>query len=73
MKIKITMIDPPSGWKWGFPKPVPSTLDPFLRDTPPTDDEFREWFRSEGVPESDIEFATKHSRMWQTEIDINNG
>ena len=28
-KITVTFIDPPSGWKYGFPKPIP---DKYRRD-----------------------------------------
>jgi hypothetical protein len=44
MKIKI---DPPNGWRYGFPK----EYDPY-RDPP-----IREWLVSQGYPQSEIDQA----------------
>ena len=43
-KPKRKMIDPPSGWKYGFPKEIPEDID----DT-------RKWLIDNGYPESEIE------------------
>ena len=47
------MIDPPSGWKYGFPKKwdIRKTLEQMLLDA--------------GYPESETQFALKYMRMWQ--------
>jgi len=48
----ITFVDPPEGWRYGFPKPYPHGNDY---------SKLREWFLSEGYPEKDIELALKYS------------
>lgn len=47
-------VDPPEGWKYGFPaiwKPV---------ECP----DLRQWFLDKGYPEEHIELAMKWSRYW---------
>jgi hypothetical protein len=56
---KILVIDPPSGWKYGFPKPIP---EPVLRDL----SEMRKWLVQQGYPAKDVELAIKYSRYWET-------
>lgn len=48
-----TYVDPPSGWRYGFPKLYPYGND-FSR--------LREWFLSEGYPKENIELAMMYSR-----------
>jgi uncharacterized protein YdaT len=48
-----TMCDPPSGWKYNFPKELPEGII-----------DFRQWLIDEGYPEKDVDFAMKHCRMW---------
>jgi hypothetical protein len=50
------MIDPLSGWKYGFPKHLPEDKD------------YKELLRESGYPEKDIEFAMRHSRIWFTHV-----
>jgi hypothetical protein len=52
------IIDPPSGWMYGFPKLVP---DEVLRS------KWRlcVWLIEQGYPAEDIEMAMKHSRYWE--------
>lgn len=47
-------IDPPSGWKYGFPMIYDNEADG------PCDD----FLRSKGYPEKDIEFAMSYMRCW---------
>lgn len=51
---KEVMVDPPSGWMYGFPalwdKRKYGTLAMFLR--------------AKGYPEKDIDFALSYCRMW---------
>jgi hypothetical protein len=54
-KIK-TMIDPPSGWKYGFPKELPDDIK-----------DFKQWLIDNGYPESEVDFAMKYCRMWEGE------
>jgi hypothetical protein len=61
--MKTRMVcDPPSGWKYGFPKPVPKQFD--------TTDEFHDWLVSEGYPMKEIESYGDHfyCRYWEEEV-----
>jgi hypothetical protein len=49
------MIDPPSGWKYGFPKELPDDIK-----------DFKQWLIDNGYPESEVDFAMKHCRMWES-------
>jgi len=52
----VTLIDPPSGWKYGFPKALP--------DPRPADIE--QWIRDEGYPQSEIDRGMlNYVRCWQ--------
>lgn len=59
---KVLMIDPPSGWQYGFPKPVHEEFH-----TLGDDFDLERWLISEGYPEQDIELAVKHSRYWEAD------
>ena len=50
------VIDPPSGWKYGFPKAVP---DEILEDHTA----LAEWLIEEGYPIEDLDQAMKYSRI----------
>lgn len=50
-------IDPPSGWRHGFP----AVYDPVQ------DGSVRDWLISKGYPEKDIDFALKYCRVWPAE------
>ena len=50
-----TMIDPPCGSIYGFPKELKEGQD------------YAELLRESGYPEDQIEFAMKYSRMWRVE------
>lgn len=58
MKKLVKFIDPPSGWKYGFPKIVPEDVE-----------DLRQWLIDEGYPESDVDFAMKYCRHWTQEVD----
>jgi len=51
------IIDPPSGWQYGFPKPVPEGV---MKN----ESLLRIWLQNEGYPQEDLELALKHSRYW---------
>ena len=51
-----TMIDPPRGWKFGFPKELPDDVK-----------DLRSWLVENGYPENQVDFALKYCRMWTTE------
>jgi hypothetical protein len=55
--MKRMIVDPPSGWKYGFPKVVEN-------DESPTD----EWFVANGYPQSEIDKGMlRHIRFWYEE------
>lgn len=49
----MKIVDPPSGWQYGFPAPL--------------EDDYRAQLLRMGYPEKDIQFAIEHSRFWETE------
>jgi len=48
------MVDPPSGWRYGFPKV-------YLKDR---DGDLGEFLAVNGYPRSEIDFALRYLRMW---------
>lgn len=62
---KVLMCDPPSGWKYGFPKPVPADLNNTFKNN------FLAWLVSEGYPQSEITSYGDHfyCRYYETEVD----
>ena len=60
MKNKTQMmIDPPSGWRYGFPKAYDENKDGDLRA----------FLKSNGYPEKNIDFALENCRMFYEEIE----
>lgn len=56
---RITIIDPPSGWKYGFPRPYDIKVDQTLE----------EWLIENGYPQSLIDQGmTRHCRYWETDV-----
>lgn len=51
--VKITIVDPPSGWLYGFPAPL--------------EEDYEEQLRKAGYPEEAMPLAMKHSRYWEIE------
>lgn len=60
MPTKVLTIDPPSGWRYGFPKILPDEL---VGNT----EVLSKWLVSNGYPEEDLELALKYSRYWEHE------
>lgn len=60
--MKKTIIDPPEGWKYGFPKALPEGVN--LGD----DSQLEGYLRASGYPESYMELAKKYSRYWEMEV-----
>ena len=60
-KVKVTFIDPPSGWKYGFPMAVPD----------PAPENMLEWLVSKGYPQWEIDKMKNHfyCNHWQEEIE----
>ena len=65
--MKVLMVDPDSGWRYGFPKIAPENLD--------KNDDWHDWLLSEGYPQEKIDYWLNSSfgyvpcRMWEQEID----
>ena len=57
---KSLVIDPPSGWQYGFPKVVPHGV---IKN----ESLMRIWLSEQGYPTKDIDLALKHSRYWEAE------
>ena len=66
---KVWMVDPDSGWRYGFPKPAPENYNLHGGF------DFHEWLLSEGYPLEKIDYWLNSSfgyvpcRMWEQEID----
>jgi hypothetical protein len=57
---KVTYVDPPSGWRYGFPKPLPD----------PAPENMVQWFIEQGYPESLIkEGMLNYVGCWQQEVE----
>ena len=56
MTKKVTLVDPPSGWRYGFPAPLQENYEKQLREA--------------GYPEMDIHHALGYSRYWETDEDV---
>lgn len=58
---KQWIVDPPSGWKYGFPKPFPEDI-PFGEE--------ERWFLEQGYPQILIDQGMlKHCRYWEEEYE----
>ena len=58
--MKVKFIDPPSGWRYGFPKMIPAgTLD------------HKEWLIENGYPKSEIDALGDYfyCRYWERDTD----
>ncbi len=53
----MKFIDPPSGWKYGFPKVIPKDAD-----------DLRKWLLEEGYPQWEIDSYGEYfyCRFWET-------
>lgn len=56
---RVTMVDPPSGWRYGFPKALPEDY--------PEGESIVPWLLSEGYPQEEIDKCGKHfyCRYWE--------
>ena len=59
-KKTVLMIDPPSGWKYGFPMPLP---DPKPENT-------MAWLVEQGYPQAEIDSLGNYfyCRYWEVEM-----
>lgn len=72
--MKQMMCDPPSGWKYGFPKPLPEILAQGLTSQTADDaskygEAVMKWIVAEGYPQEEIDKCGEHFylRYWKTE------
>ena len=49
--MKTKMVDPPSGWKYGFPAPLKK--------------DYRQQLIDAKYPKDEIDFAMRYSRYWE--------
>jgi hypothetical protein len=54
-----TMVDPPEGWRCGFPRAIP---DEVMDDG----DRFAAWLLQCGYPARLLPLALEHSRYWES-------
>ena len=57
---KVEYIDPPSGWKYGFPKVLPESVEDVMK-----------WLVENGYPQHEIDSCGKHfhCRHWEEEVE----
>jgi len=58
---KVIMCDPPSGWKYGFPKPLTTDLHENESIVP--------WLLEQGYPQAEIDSCGDHfyCRYWEVD------
>lgn len=60
--MSVMMVDPPSGWRYGFPAKLDREKETY-----------EQLLRRKGYPEKDIDFALQYTRQWKVEDeDISN-
>lgn len=66
MMNKLLMCDPPSGWRYGFPKAMPKAFS--------TTKEFNDWLVTNGYPKSEIDYWENEvpCRVWEQELNDGN-
>ncbi len=55
---KAIMVDPPGGWRYGFPCELKEGV------------KFKDLLKAKGYPEKDYELAEKYSRSWEEEVPV---
>ena len=58
---KVLMVDPPAGWKYGFPKPCPEDRK----------NDMATWMVEEGYPQAEMDSYGEHfyCRYWEEETE----
>ena len=59
----VTMVDPPSGWRYGFPKALPNDY--------PEGESIIPWLISEGYPQEEVDKMPRHfyCRYWEQDVE----
>ena len=60
---KTLIIDPPGGWRYGFPKPIPDKM------IIASEAVFGEWLVENGYPRDRLFEALRYSRYWEKDIE----
>jgi hypothetical protein len=57
----VIICDPPSGWKYGFPKVIPEEID---------NDNLRKWLLDNGYPQHELDKFPDYlpCRFWRTHL-----
>ena len=63
--MKKLVVDPPGGWRYGFPMPVPEGYTSMEKEGRIA------WFLEQGYPEEDIGLALQYSRFYIGEVGDN--
>lgn len=69
--VKYLVVDPPEGWKYGFPKIW--DFKPSHPNLPGEnyEQEYKEWFLDHGYPQKLVsQGMLEHCRYWESEEDI---
>jgi hypothetical protein len=62
--MMVTIYDPPSGWRYGFPKPYKPLPHETLNQT----------LLRDGYPQAEIDWgAANYVRFWETDLDKPGG
>lgn len=61
--MKVLVYDPPSGWRYGFPKPY----EPWPGET------IEETLLRDGYPQKEIDRGVSYCRFYETEVKEGNG
>jgi hypothetical protein len=60
---RVLMVDPPSGWLYGFPKPIPPQYGTTFPDI-----DLRGFLLDSGYPPHEVDFAVRYMRFWEQDI-----
>ncbi len=68
VKMQQMIVDPPSGWQYGFPKVFDLV---YSGDESKAEAERNAWFVANGYPQRDVDAGMlKYCRSWVKEIEI---
>lgn len=57
---KVIMFDPPEGWRYGFPKPIP-------QECLENEEMFKIYLVENKYPDHLLDIAVKYSRYWEAD------
>jgi hypothetical protein len=71
MKKTVMFIDPPTGWRYGFPKPAPENIRNM------TQAQLHEWFVANGYPQKELDIWKNSENgmpcgMFESEVEEEN-